>query len=140
MARLHKHDGQYLFGIPRDLGVLAVSMLIWGCRLAVKQLHHLHARRLEQPARDDLGLVCVCLLIGKSAPVFYLGYLSIGGVRLYRSITLAIILAPLLAGFPYNYKPQVLYIVGLVTMAHHNLDTHAAPAKESRQGCHRHPR
>ncbi len=79
---------------------------------------------------------------GQSTAAFYTGYLFVGGTRLYRSMTLAfarplvkvgdiglayglletgnalaIILAPLAAGFLYNYKPEAVYIVGLGAIA-----------------------
>jgi MFS family permease len=79
---------------------------------------------------------------GQTAAVFFTGYLFVGGSRLYRSMSLAfarplvkasdigfayglvetgnalaIILAPLAAGFLYNYKPDATFIVGLVAIA-----------------------
>jgi MFS family permease len=78
---------------------------------------------------------------GKTPAAFFMGYFFAGGSRLYRSMTLAfarplvkasdiglayglvetgnalaIILAPLAAGFLYNFKPESVYIVGLVAI------------------------
>ena len=79
---------------------------------------------------------------GQNVAVFFAGYLFAGGSRLYRSMSLAfarplvkvsdigfayglvetgnalaIILAPLGAGFLYNYKPEAVFTVGLVAIA-----------------------
>jgi MFS family permease len=79
---------------------------------------------------------------GQNAAVFFAGYLFAGGSRLYRSMSLAfarplvkasdigfayglvetgnalaIILAPLGAGFLYNNKPESVFIVGLIAIA-----------------------
>jgi predicted MFS family arabinose efflux permease len=79
---------------------------------------------------------------GQNVAVFFAGYLFAGGSRLYRSMSLAfarplvkvsdigfayglvetgnalaIILAPLGAGFLYNYKPEAVFTVGLAAIA-----------------------
>jgi MFS family permease len=79
---------------------------------------------------------------GQNVAVFFAGYLFAGGSRLYRSMSLAfarplvkardiglaygmvetgnalaIILAPLGAGFLYTYKPEAVFTVGLVAIA-----------------------
>ena len=73
--------------------------------------------------------------------MFYSGYLFVGGYRLYRSMALAfarplvktgdvglayglvetgnalaVILAPLAAGFLYNYEPEAVYTVSLIAL------------------------
>jgi MFS family permease len=78
---------------------------------------------------------------GQSAAAFFTGYLFAGGYRLYRSMALAfarplvkagdiglayglvetgnalaVILAPLAAGFLYNYKPEAVYTASLVAI------------------------
>jgi MFS family permease len=88
------------------------------------------------------GLFSLFMWRGQSVAVFYSGYLFAGGYRLYRSMALAIarplvkagdvglayglvetgnalaiILAPLAAGFLYKYKPETVYIVSLVALA-----------------------
>ena len=79
---------------------------------------------------------------GQNATAFYTGYLFSGGARLYRSMTLAfarplvkasdigfayglvetgnalaIILAPLAAGFLYNTRPEAVFTAGLAAIA-----------------------
>jgi len=79
---------------------------------------------------------------GQSAAAFFTGYLFVGGYRLYRSMALAfarplvnagdiglaygmvetcnalaVILAPLAAGFLYNYNPQAVYAASLAAIA-----------------------
>jgi predicted MFS family arabinose efflux permease len=89
-------------------------------------------------------LLCLFSLImwrGSNAAVFYFGYLFVGGYRLYRSMALAfarplvragdvglayglvetgnalaVILAPLAAGFLYDYRPETVYNVSLVAL------------------------
>lgn len=88
-----------------------------------------------------IGLFCLSMWHGKSAVVFYAGYLFLGGYRLYRSMAmaavqplvktsnigfayglvdtgnaLAVILAPLAAGFLYDYKPESVYSVSLIAL------------------------
>ncbi len=78
---------------------------------------------------------------GQSAAVFFAGYALVGGYRLYRSMALAfsytlvktrdtglayglvetgnalaMIVAPLAAGFLYNYQPQAVYTASLVAL------------------------
>ncbi len=78
---------------------------------------------------------------GQSAAVFYIGYLFTGGYRLYLSMAvaavrplvkardvglayglvetgnaLAVILAPLVAGFLYHYQPTSVYTISLLTL------------------------
>jgi MFS family permease len=79
---------------------------------------------------------------GQSAAAFYAGYFLVGGYRLYRSMALAysrslvrvgdtglayglvetgnalaVIVAPLAAGFLYNYRPEAVYIASLAGLA-----------------------
>jgi MFS family permease len=88
-----------------------------------------------------IGLFSVCMLLGHREVVFYAGYLFLGGYRLYRSMAmavvhtlvkssdmgfayglvdtgnaLAVILAPLAAGFLYHYKPASVYLVSLIAL------------------------
>lgn len=88
-----------------------------------------------------IGLFSVFMWRGQNAAVFYTGYLFIGGYRLYRSMAmavvrplvkasdvglayglvetgnaLAVILAPLAAGFLYDYKPESVYTVSLIAL------------------------
>ena len=88
-----------------------------------------------------IGLFCLSMWHGQSAVVFYAGYLFLGGYRLYRSMAmaavqplvktsdlglayglvdtgnaLAVILAPLVAGFLYDYKPESVYTVSLIAL------------------------
>jgi MFS family permease len=88
-----------------------------------------------------IGLFCLSMWYGQSAVVFYAGYLFLGGYRLYRSMAmaavqplvkisdlglayglvdtgnaLAVILAPLVAGFLYDYKPESVYSVSLIAL------------------------
>ncbi len=88
-----------------------------------------------------LGLFCLFLWRGQNAAVFYIGYLFAGGYRLYRSMAaatvrtlvrtgdiglayglvemvnaLAVILAPLLAGFLYHNKPESVYTISLIAL------------------------
>ena len=90
-------------------------------------------------------LLCVFSLVmwrGDNALIFYFGYLFVGGYRLYRSMALAyarplvkagdvglayglvetgnalaVIIAPLAAGFLYNFKPEAVYIASLAALA-----------------------
>jgi MFS family permease len=89
-----------------------------------------------------VGLFSIFMWRGQDAAVFYSGYLFVGGYRLYRSMALAfarplvnasdvglayglvetgnalaIILAPLVAGFLYNYNPESVFTVSLVALA-----------------------
>jgi MFS family permease len=89
-----------------------------------------------------LGLFSLFMWRGQNVAVFYSGYLFIGGYRLYHSMALAaarplvkasdvglayglietgnalaVILAPLAAGFLYNYRPEAVYIVSLIALA-----------------------
>jgi MFS family permease len=89
-----------------------------------------------------VGLFSLFMWRGNNTVVFYSGYLFVGGYRLYRSMALAfarplvkagdvglayslvetgnalaIIIAPLAAGFLYNYKPEAVYLVSLVALA-----------------------
>ena len=88
-----------------------------------------------------IGLFCLSMWHGQSVVVFYVGYMFLGGYRLYRSMAmaavqpliktsdlglafglvntgnaLAVILAPLLAGFLYDYKPESVYSVSLIAL------------------------
>jgi MFS family permease len=88
-----------------------------------------------------IGLFSLFMLLGQSEVIFYAGYLFLGGYRLYRSMALAVvhklvktsdmglayglvdtgnalavILAPLAAGFLYNYKPESVYSVSLIAL------------------------
>ena len=89
-----------------------------------------------------IGLFALLMWRGQSVAVFYTGYLFIGGYRLYHSMAvaaarplvrasdvglayslietgnaLAVILAPLAAGYLYNNRPETVYIVSLVVLA-----------------------
>jgi MFS family permease len=89
-----------------------------------------------------IGLFCIFMWRGNNTAIFFCGYLFVGGYRLYRSMALAfarplvratdvglayglvetgnavaIILAPLAAGFLYSYKPETVYIVRLAALA-----------------------
>ena len=88
-----------------------------------------------------LGLFCLLMWRGQTAAVFYIGYLFVGGSPLYRSmaaatvrtlvrtrnmglayglvetgIALAVILAPLVAGFLYHSQPESVYTVSLIAL------------------------
>ena len=88
-----------------------------------------------------LGLFCIFMWRGQNAAVFYIGYLFVGGYRLYHSMAaaavrplvktsdmglayglvemgnaLAVILAPLVAGFFYHDKPETVYTVSLIAL------------------------
>ncbi len=88
-----------------------------------------------------LGLFCVFLWRGQTAAVFYIGSLFTSGYRLYRSMAaaavrplvktgdiglayglvemgnaLAVILAPLVAGFLYHYKPEAVYTISMIAL------------------------
>ena len=88
-----------------------------------------------------LGLFCIFMWRGQNAAVFYIGYLFVSGYRLYHSMAavairplvrtrdiglayglvetgnaLAVILAPLVAGFLYHDKPETVYIVSLIAL------------------------
>ena len=79
---------------------------------------------------------------GQSAMAYYVGYFFVGGYQLYRSMVLAfsrsfvkvgdtglayglvetgnalaVIVAPLAAGFLYNYRPEAVYIASLGALA-----------------------
>jgi len=79
---------------------------------------------------------------GQSAMAYYVGYFFVGGYQLYRSMALAfsrsfvkvgdtglayglvetgnalaVIVAPLAAGFLYNYRPEAVYIASLGALA-----------------------
>jgi MFS family permease len=88
---------------------------------------------------QGLGAVfCVFLLLGQNTAAFAVGYLFVGGQRLFRSMALAsaaalaprgetglafgmletvsalvVIAAPAAAGFLYNYHPQAVYTASL---------------------------
>lgn len=88
-----------------------------------------------------LGLFCIFLWRGQNAAVFYIGYLFVGGYPLYRSMAaaavrplvktrdmglayglvemgnaLAVILAPLVAGFLYQSRPESVYTISLIAL------------------------
>jgi predicted MFS family arabinose efflux permease len=88
-----------------------------------------------------IGLFCLFMWRGQNAAVFYIGYLFVGGSPLYRSMAaatvrtlvrtrnmglayglvetgnaLAVILAPLLAGFLYHFQPESVYTTSLITL------------------------
>ena len=88
-----------------------------------------------------LGLYCLFLWRGQNAAVFYIGYLFVGGYPLYRSMAaaavrplvktkniglayglvemgnaLAVILAPLVAGFLYHSQPESVYTISLISL------------------------
>ncbi len=88
-----------------------------------------------------LGIFSLLLWRGQSAAVFYIGYLFTGGYRLYLSMAaaavrplvkardvglayglvemgnaLAVILAPLVAGFLYHNQPASVYTISLLTL------------------------
>lgn len=88
-----------------------------------------------------LGLFSILLWRGQSAAFFYVGYLFIGGYPLYRSMAaaavrplvkardlglayglvemgnaLAVILAPLIAGYLYHNRPESVYTLSLVAL------------------------
>jgi len=79
---------------------------------------------------------------GESAIAYYVGYFFVGGYQLYRSMSLAfsrslvkvgdtglayglvetgnalaVVVAPLAAGFLYSYRPEAIYIASLVALA-----------------------
>lgn len=87
------------------------------------------------------GLFSLFMWRGQSLGVFYTGYLFLGGYRLYRAMSVAaarplvkaadvglayglvetgnalgVILAPLAAGLLYNYRPEAVYIAGLLAL------------------------
>lgn len=102
---------------------------------------------LRAPVGMLLGQLLVAafaffMLRGQTAAVFIAGYFFLGGYRLYRSMALAfarplvksgdiglafglvetgnalaVILAPLAAGFLYNYRPQAVYTASLIAIA-----------------------
>ncbi len=86
-----------------------------------------------------VGLFCIFMWRGQNAAVFYIGYLFASGYRLYHSMAavavrplvrtgdlglayglvetgnaLAVILAPLVAGFLYHSRPESVYTVSLI--------------------------
>jgi predicted MFS family arabinose efflux permease len=88
-----------------------------------------------------LGLFCLFLWRGQNAAVFYIGYLFVGGSALYHSMAvvavrplvktgniglayglvemgnaLAVILAPLAAGFLYHSQPVSVYTISLISL------------------------
>ncbi len=88
-----------------------------------------------------LGLFCLFMWRGQNAAVFYIGYLFAGGSALYHSMAaaavrplvktsnmglayglvemgnaLAVILAPLAAGFLYHYQPVSVYTISLIAL------------------------
>ena len=88
-----------------------------------------------------LGLFCIFMWRGQNAVVFYIGYLFVSGYRLYHSMAavavrplvrtrdiglayglvelgnaLAVILAPLVAGFLYHDRPETVYTVSLIAL------------------------
>ena len=89
-----------------------------------------------------IGLFSLLMWRGQNAAMFYFGYLFIGGYRMYHSMAvaavrplvkasevglayglvetcnaLAVILAPLAAGFLFNYKPESVYTISLIALA-----------------------
>lgn len=89
-----------------------------------------------------VGLFALFLWRGQGPAAFYAGYLFVGGYRLYRSMALAaarplvnagdvglayglletgnalaVILAPLAAGFLYNQNPHAVYVACLAALA-----------------------
>jgi MFS family permease len=89
-----------------------------------------------------IGLFSLLMWRGQNLAVFYAGYLFVGGYRLYRSMALAVarplvkardvglayglvetgnalamILAPLAAGFLYDFRPHFVYMASLVILA-----------------------
>jgi len=89
-----------------------------------------------------IGLFSLLMWRGQSLAVFYAGYLFVGGYRLYRSMVLAVarplvkatdvglayglvetgnalamILAPLAAGFLYDFRPHTVYLTSLIILA-----------------------
>jgi MFS family permease len=88
-----------------------------------------------------LGLFCLFMWRGQNAAVFYIGYLFVGGYPLYRSMAaaavrplvktsdiglayglvemgnaLAVIFAPLVAGFLYHSQPETVYTISLIAL------------------------
>ena len=88
-----------------------------------------------------LGLFCVFMWRGQNVAVFFIGYLFTGGYRLFHSMAsaavrplvktsdiglayslvetgnaLAMILAPLAAGFLYHDKPETVYTTSLIAL------------------------
>ena len=88
-----------------------------------------------------IGLFCLFMWRGQNAAVFYVGYLFVGGYPLYRSMAaaavrplvktsdiglayglvemgnaLAVILAPLVAGFLYHSQPETVYTISLIAL------------------------
>jgi DHA1 family tetracycline resistance protein-like MFS transporter len=88
-----------------------------------------------------LGLFCLFLWRGQTEAVFYIGYLFVGGSPLYRAMAaaavrtlvrtrdmglayglvetgnaLAVILAPLAAGFLYHLQPESVYTTSLIAL------------------------
>ena len=88
-----------------------------------------------------LGLFCLLMWRGQTAAVFYIGYLFVGGSPLYRSMAaatvrtlvrtkdlglayglvetgnaLAVILAPLVAGFLYHFQPESVFTTSLIAL------------------------
>ena len=88
-----------------------------------------------------LGLFCIFMWRGQTVAVFYIGYLFASGYRLYHSMAavavrplvrtrdiglayglvelgnaLAVILAPLVAGFLYHDRPETVYTVSLIAL------------------------
>lgn len=88
-----------------------------------------------------LGLFCLFMWRGQTAAVFFIGYLFVGGSPLYRSMAaaavrplvrtsniglayglvemvnaLAVILAPLLAGFLYHSQAESVYTISLIAL------------------------
>ena len=89
-----------------------------------------------------LGLFCLFMWRGQNAAVFYIGYLFVSGYRLYHSMAavavrplvrtrdmglayglvetgnaLAVILAPLVAGFLYHDRPETVYTASLIALS-----------------------
>jgi hypothetical protein len=88
-----------------------------------------------------LALFCLFMWRGQNAAVFFIGYLFLGGTSLYRSMAaatvrtlvrtrdmglayglvetgnaLAVILAPLAAGFLYHFQPESVYTTSLIAL------------------------
>jgi MFS family permease len=110
-----------------------------GTAVIMFTLGNLHAPIGMVVGQVFIGLFALLMWRGESAAVFYSGYLFIGGYRLYRSMALAaarplvkatdvglafglvetgnalaVILAPLAAGFLYAFNPVSVYTVSLV--------------------------
>jgi MFS family permease len=113
-----------------------------GTAMCMFALGSLPARAGMVAGQALLALFSLFMWRGQSAAVFYAGYLFVGGYRLYRSMALAfarplvkaadvglayglvetgnalaVILAPLAAGFLYRYHPHAVYIASIAVLA-----------------------